>query len=212
MIPRNYEILAIDDHPVVLEGIKKIASMCSNVSCDGITEVEMLESSFSSRPPYDMYILDLEFPKADGFSILRTLRERTLDSRILIYTMHEEPWILANLIDADIDGLVSKNADLSELQKAISALREGDTYFNETFLEMIENGKDFYVEQGIEGPKLSDRERCVLKYICKGFNNKEIAEMIYLSIDTIKTYRKRLMLKFGAKNAADLAFKGKDFI
>lgn len=64
-----------------------------------------------------MYILDLEFPQADGFSVLRMLRDKAPDSRILIYTMHEEPWMLAKLIDADIDGLVSKNADLSELQK-----------------------------------------------------------------------------------------------
>lgn len=79
---------------------------------------------FSVRSPYNMYILDLEFPQADGFSVLRMLRDKAPDSRILIYTMHEEPWMLAKLIDADIDGLVSKNADLSELQKA-------DFYFAE---------------------------------------------------------------------------------
>lgn len=134
------EILVVDDHPIVLEGIKKIASALEGVKCDGIMEVEQLEHYFSVRSPYNMYILDLEFPQADGFSVLRMLRDKAPDSRILIYTMHEEPWMLAKLIDADIDGLVSKNADLSELQKAISTLRSGETYFNEVFLDNASSG------------------------------------------------------------------------
>ena len=61
-------------------------------------EVEQLEHYFSVRSPYNMYILDLEFPQADGFSVLRMLRDKAPDSRILIYTMHEEPWMLAKLL------------------------------------------------------------------------------------------------------------------
>ena len=166
------EILVVDDHPIVLEGIKKIASALEGVKCDGIMEVEQLEHYFSVRSPYNMYILDLEFPQADGFSVLRMLRDKAPDSRILIYTMHEEPWMLAKLIDADIDGLVSKNADLSELQKAISTLRSGETYFNEVFLDMIRHGKEFYICTENKGPNLSSREKEILAYIVKGFNNR----------------------------------------
>lgn len=212
MIKNPYEILIVDDHPVVLEGIKRVASLLKDVRCDGINEVEKLESSFATHLPYDLYILDLDFPKADGFSVIRLLREKAPDSRILIYTMHEEPWILAKLINADIDGLLSKNADLFELQKAICALQEGDTYFNDTFLEMIQKGKEFYIDSEKGAIHLSAREKEVLAYVVKGFSNKEISEFIFLSENTIKTYRKRLMLKIGAKNAADLVFKGKDFI
>lgn len=208
----SYEILITDDHPIVLEGIKKIALMMEGVKCDGIGEVEKLEERFSERPPYDMYILDLEFPKADGFSVIRLLREKAPDSRILIYTMHEEPWMLAKLIDADIDGLVSKNAALSELEKAISALRSGETYFNSVFLDMMQRGKDFYINPEKNGPHLSSRELEVLSYIVKGFSTKQISDLIFLSENTIKTYRRRLMIKVGAKNAADLAFKGKSLI
>lgn len=208
----SYEILITDDHPIVLEGIKKIALMMEGVKCDGIGEVEKLEERFSERPPYDMYILDLEFPKADGFSVIRLLREKAPDSRILIYTMHEEPWMLAKLIDADIDGLVSKNAALSELEKAISALRSGETYFNSVFLDMMQRGKDFYINPQKNGPHLSSRELEVLSYIVKGFSTKQISDLIFLSENTIKTYRRRLMIKVGAKNAADLAFKGKSLI
>lgn len=212
MAKEYYEILITDDHPVVLEGIKKVASMLKGVRCDGISEVEKLESRFVTHPPYDLYILDLEFPKADGFSVIRLLREKAPDSRILIYTMHEEPWILAKLINADIDGLLSKNADLCELGKAICALQDGDTYFNDTFLEMMKNGKEFYVDSEKEAIHLSAREKEVLAYVVKGFSNKEISEFIFLSENTVKTYRKRLMLKIGAKNAADLTYKGKDLV
>ena len=77
---------------------------------------------------------------------------------------------------------------------------------------MIRHGKEFYICTGNKGPNLSSREKEILAYIVKGFNNKQISEIIYLSENTIKTYRKRLMIKIGAKNAADLVFKGKDFL
>lgn len=212
MTNKYYEILIIDDHPIVLEGIIKVASMLKDVRCEGINEVEKIESRFSTHLPYDLYILDLNFPKADGFSVIRLLREKAPNSRILIYTMHEEPWILAKLINSDIDGLLSKNADLSELQDAICALREGETYFNGTFLEVMQNGKDFYVDSEKGTIHLSAREEEVLAYVVKGFSNKQISEFLFLSENTVKTYRKRLMLKIGAKNAADLVHKGKNFI
>ena len=83
---------------------------------------------------------------------------------------------------------------------------------DEVFLDMIRHGKEFYICTENKGPNLSSREKEILAYIVKGFNNKQISELIYLSENTIKTYRKRLMIKIGAKNAADLVFKGKDFL
>ena len=80
------------------------------------------------------------------------------------------------------------------------------------FRSMIRHGKEFYICTENKGPNLSSREKEILAYIVKGFNNKQISELIYLSENTIKTYRKRLMIKIGAKNAADLVFKGKDFL
>ncbi|MCS2403744.1 helix-turn-helix transcriptional regulator [Bacteroides salyersiae] len=72
--------------------------------------------------------------------------------------------------------------------------------------------KSFISVRRIKESNLSSREKEILAYIVKGFNNKQISELIYLSENTIKTYRKRLMIKIGAKNAADLVFKGKDFL
>lgn len=85
----RYHILAVDDHPVVLEGIRMIVGQIEGVRCVGLGRVEDLRRTLAGES-YDMYILDLEFPDADGFCVISEIREKKPDTRILVYTMHEE--------------------------------------------------------------------------------------------------------------------------
>lgn len=202
----NYYILAVDDHPVVLEGLRMIVSRIKGVQCTGLTCVEDLKRTLPIRS-YDMYILDLEFPDTDGFCIINEIRERKPDAHIVIYTMHEEPWVLAKLVNLDIDGVISKNVDAAELHNAVETIMAGNTYFNEAFLKLVQRHADPIPSNG-NIFKLSAREQEVLSLLAEGLSTTEIAEKMFLSKNTIQTYRKRLMLKLNAKNVAELVVKG----
>lgn len=132
MNPDIYKLLIVDDHPIVAEGIVSIASQQNNILCKSITRMENLLPTISAES-FDLCIIDLELPEINGFQLIHLLQEQMSDCKILIYTMHEEPWVIAKLAEEEISGAVSKNASTSELKQAINQIRLGHKYFSEVF-------------------------------------------------------------------------------
>ncbi len=208
-----YRILALDDHPVVLEGITHLLSSLTDTSCQGFTDIGTLTETLYNKGECHLLILDLELPDSDGFQVIKDVRKRCGDVSILIYTMHEEPWLLAKLARLDIQGVVSKNHPTADLVEAVNAIREGDTYFCEAFLEQlkqVQTKKD--VLKSSPPFKLSEREREVLVLIKEGLMTSQIAEKLFLSENTIGTYRHRLMKKFGTHSATELVAAARKFL
>lgn len=204
--PDTYKLLIIDDHPIVAEGIAAIASRQKNITCKSITCLKDLLSVIASEQ-FDMCITDLEFPDTNGFQFIHILQDKLPSCKILIYTMHEEPWVIARLSELNISGAVSKHTDTSELSTAITSIRMGNKYFSEVFATL--NKRKSTIE-GHKIPELSKREKEVLSYLAEGLSTSQIAALLCLSSNTIQTYRKRLMEKLNAKNVAELVSKGKE--
>lgn len=203
----TYRILVIDDHPIVAEGIIALASQLEGVACKGATCAKDVEQ-LTLKERFDLCIIDLELPDMNGFQLISHLHSRIPECGILIYiyTMHEEPWIIAKLSTLNINGAVSKNASTSELRDAISTLKNGTRYFSNVFSE-LDKEKQNTLPHAL--PELSRREKEVLAYLSQGLSTSEISQLLFLSINTIQTYRKRLMEKLEAKNVAELVYKGK---
>ncbi len=210
-----YRILALDDHPMVLEGITHLLSTDPSIEVEGVTSSVQLFSILDSGQLFNLFILDLELPDTDGFEVLKLIRKYVPDTAILIYTMHEEPWILARLAHLDIQGVVSKSKPVSTLKEAVNAIRLGDTYYDDAFLEQLEIAMERGDSSQLQlGPafQLSDRELQVLRYINQGLTTPEISKALFLSPNTVGTYRLRLMRKFDAHNVAQLIFKARKFL
>lgn len=205
MDSKTFQILIVDNHPVVLAGIEAIAGNMEDVSCTGITQVKQLDVLLQTRS-FDLCIVDLELSDSNGFNLIERLRSDCPECRILVYTMHEEPWIQAQLTGLNIQGAVSKNSEIAELRKAIQTLRSGGVYFDTTF-QTILKGKG-----GNEQPRsilLSEREKQILTCLSQGMTTSQIAQHLFISTNTVQTYRKRLLAKLEAKNVAELVRKGK---
>lgn len=200
----TYRILVIDDHPIVAEGIIALASQLEGVTCKGATCAKDVEQ-LTLKERFDLCIIDLELPDMNGFQLISHLHSQIPECGILI-TMHEEPWIIAKLSTLNINGAVSKNASTSELRDAISTLKNGTRYFSNVFSE-LDKEKQNTLPHAL--PELSRREKEVLAYLSQGLSTSEISQLLFLSINTIQTYRKRLMEKLEAKNVAELVYKGK---
>ncbi len=198
----TYRILVIDDHPIVAEGIIALASQLEGVTCKGATCAKDVEQ-LTLKERFDLCIIDLELPDMNGFQLISHLHSQIPKCGIL---MHEEPWIIAKLSTLNINGAVSKNASTSELRDAISTLKNGTRYFSNVFSE-LDKEKQNTLPHAL--PELSRREKEVLAYLSQGLSTSEISQLLFLSINTIQTYRKRLMEKLEAKNVAELVYKGK---
>ena len=211
----QYRILALDDHPMVLEGITHLLEADGSNTVQGVGSSAELFEQLSGGQRFDLFILDLELPDVDGFEALKTIRRQCPKAAILIYTMHEEPWVLARLARLDIQGVVSKNRPVSTLVEAIDAICKGETYYNEAFLQQLEL---LTSEQPVDPMKsspafqLSEREQQVLRCISEGMTTPEIADRLFLSTNTVGTYRHRLMTKFKAHNVAQLITKAQRFL
>ena len=197
------KILLVDDHTLILQGIKHVVSQ--------MPEIEKVYTASSgaeamlliAMQPFDIYLLDVELPDTNGFELIETILQKHPEARILINTMHEEIWILKRLTKASISGAILKSADINELTLAIQTILKRGQYLCKRFKSILNR---MQTEEQIK-EQLTLREMEVLQAIAKGFNTREIAELLYVSNNTIETHRKSLMSKLEARNAVDLVLK-----
>lgn len=205
----QYNILILDDHPVVLSGVCQIIGAIENAVCYTASNLDELLNLLQLRT-YNLLILDLELSGTDGFQVINEVRSVIPECKILIYSMHEEPWILASLLPYNIDGILSKNTPTDDLVNAVKIIMLGGAFYSKAYENIVNRTRMQRVTE--DGIKLSIREKEVLAYISKGYTTRAIAETLCLSTNTVATHRKRLMKKLNAKNAADLALRGKGLI
>lgn len=208
MNKETYSILIAEDHPMISEGIRTIASQLEDTECTVPRTTDHLVEILETKT-FDLYIIDLGLQGTNGFQIMEKLCKQHPAGKILVYTMHQEPWITAKLSTFHIQGAVAKSSRIEELQTAIKAIRNGETYFSREFADLPIYLRGHQKEKSIPS-ELAEREKEVLAYLSQGMNTAEIAERMYLSTNTVHTYRKRLMEKLDAKNVAELIYKTKD--
>lgn len=203
-------ILIVDDHPIVREGLAVVLSrfMGGTVECIQCDSVEKLTSMLNQDIRHDLYILDLEFPKSDIFPVLGRINKQFPDSKILIYSMHDDAWITSHIDPSLINGFVSKSESMDTLLAAVKKISEGGEAFSEAFLK----ASNASVSSLSEKVTITEREKQVLYYLSKGYSTNEIAEKLHISYFTAKTHRNHLAKKLHAKNAIEMLMKGKEFL
>lgn len=198
---RISHILIIDDHPIVAQGIADILSDLQDITVEHISP----DTPAYQRPV--LYIIDLELGDITGFDIIERIRQNNPTQKILVYTMHDEPWVKARLHAMDVDGAVAKSESPAILLEAVKAILDGTIYFSPAFTIPPDTGAE-----SSHTHELSTREKEVIRYICNGLTSDDIAEKMYLSINTINTYRRRIMTKLNVSNTAELIFQTKGLI
>lgn len=202
MKERDIRILLVDDHDLVLQGLKRIVE-CSlpeikNV-CTASSGQEALLLIASQR--FNLFVLDIELPDISGMDIIVRIREKDPQARIIVNTMHEEIWFIKNLIQCSVDGILFKSIDSTKIAEAIRRVLDGETYYC-PYAEHVRA----QMKRSDEGRReeLTLRELDVLKRISEGKNTQEIAQELCVSTNTVDTHRRHLMDKLDARNVADL--------
>lgn len=202
MKEREIRILLVDDHDLVLQGLKRIVE-CSlpeikNV-CTASSGQEALLLIASQR--FNLFVLDMELPDISGMDIIVRIREKDPQARIIVNTMHEEIWFIKNLIQCSVDGILFKSIDSTKIAETIRRVLDGETYYC-PYAEHVRA----QMKRSDEGRReeLTLRELDVLKRISEGKNTQEIAQELCVSTNTVDTHRRHLMDKLDARNVADL--------
>ncbi len=200
------EILLIDDHALILEGIQRVFERIPEVCISDTATSGKVAAELINKREYDIYILDVNLPDISGLELTEMIRKHNKNARIIVNTMHEEVWMVNRLIRQKVDGVVLKSSGVEEIVKAVEHVLKGESYACPRFITIRQKlGDNLVTAHPKDVP--TKRELEVLRAVAKGCNTHEIAKELQISENTVETFRKRLMQKFCAKNAIDLVVK-----
>ncbi|ABG58589.1 response regulator [Cytophaga hutchinsonii] len=209
---KKINILLVDDHTIVRDGIKATLKDQKNFhivgeaanGLDGIEAVKQLKP--------DVVIMDITMPEMSGIEAADVISKKYPDSKVLILSMHDNETYILKSVEAGAYGYLLKDVDKDEFIKAITAVYNGDKYFNTAISSVLVSGYLSKVKQtdsiqsgySNDEYELTKREKGILKMITDGKNNREIADGLGISIRTIETHRANIMKKLKVKNAVEL--------
>ncbi|HLO59252.1 MAG TPA: response regulator transcription factor [Bacteroidales bacterium] len=194
-------ILLADDHPVVREGLKKfVGSLDVNLAIEEATNgVEAWEMIKVRR--YDLAILDVSMPGLSGLELLKKIKDNNLSSKVLILSVHPQEQYAIRAIKLGASGYLSKDSAFDELKIAINKILSGGRYVSEAFAEnIIFKGSDTLQRH----EQLSHREFEIMIMLARGKSVTEISNDIFLSRNTVNTYRTRILTKMHMKKNAEI--------
>ncbi|MDE5585021.1 MAG: response regulator [Muribaculaceae bacterium] len=190
------KLLVVDDHPVVLEGMRSVLS-AQGYEVLTAGSAEEAEALVAENSDIDLLVVDLTLrTDADGLELIRNIRTKRTGIPAVIYTMHEEMWNISMLIDADVEGVVLKGEDVSELLEGVRLVGKGAIYRSPEFCERFESVRK---SRGI----LSQTDLDVLRLISGGLSTGEISKKINLSEKSVEYHRSNIIKKLGSKNMTE---------
>ncbi len=200
-------VVIADDHTIIRDGLRSLISSARDFEVVGEAEDgrEAVESVETLQP--DLVLTDLSMPEMDGIDLIKTVKRRSPQTKVVALTVHRgEEHILAAL-KAGADAYVLKDASINELMTAIRSVLRGKHYISPeisgNLIESYRAGGKGQKELPLRG-LLTPREREVLKLIADGYTNQEIADTLCISIHTVETHRHHLTGKLDASNTAAL--------
>ena len=206
MLDKNKIIktLIVDDHLFIAEGVKSLLENTEQFEVTGICNngLEVYDYCLKNLP--ELIILDLSLPGMDGLAVLKKLKGRWPQTKIVCLSADTKEITVKQAIDSGASGYVLKRSSQETLLKAINNAFIDQKFIDEAIqISLISPELDQSQKQ--ETPKkLTPRELQILKLVAEGHKNRDIAELLVISLKTVEAHRLNLMRKLQAHNALDL--------
>jgi DNA-binding NarL/FixJ family response regulator len=206
--PRLKVILA-DDHPMMLEGLRKLLEPHFEVVAVVRDGIALLEAAKRLRP--DFVITDIFMPGIDGLEATRQLRRALPGIRVLILSIHTEHSWVREAFEAGASGYLTKTSAPQEIELAIGEVLKGQLFVSSAVTRGViaATVKDFTVpllrKRPVAGEMLTPRETDIVRLVGQGLGNKEIARRLGVSVTTVRTHLSKVYDKVGTVSRVELA-------
>ena len=204
---KRYRVILADDHVLVRRGLRRILEENQTLEIDGEVGDGLELLSLLNKTSPDMIILDVSMPNLRGIEAIPEIRRVRQDIKVLVLTMHNEEEYLYQAISAGADGYLLKEDAEKELFSAIESIRNGRIYISPSLADQsmqnwarMRRGEDSSQEK----QPLTIRQREILKLIAEGKSNKEIGDLLCISVRTVERHRANMMSKLNVRKTAEL--------
>ena len=199
-------VLIADDHAILREGIRALLSPCDDLevvgeAADGREAVDKVEALSP-----DVVLMDIAMPGLGGLEATLELKRRGLPVKVIVLTQYQDAEYVQRFLKAGVDGYVLKKAAGADLAAAIRAVARGGLVLDPAVAREAMREKDGEADADGGDPyeTLTDREKQVLKLVAEGKANKEVAQLLGISVKTAMSHRERLLEKLGLHGRTEL--------
>jgi len=200
-------VLIADDHAIVREGVRALLTLSDDIEVVGeaANGLEAIESARTLSP--DVILMDIAMPGLGGLEATLEIRKENPGARILVLTQYEDREYIRRFLKAGVSGYVLKKAAGADLTSAIRAVYRGGLVLDpEVAREAMREQAASDADGGAADPyeTLTDREKQVLKLVAEGRSNKEVAELLDISVKTAMSHREHIMQKLDLHSRTEL--------
>jgi DNA-binding NarL/FixJ family response regulator len=192
----NISLFIIDDHYMVIEGIKSLLQNEPHLIWSGHARNAAICLSELRYLKPDVILMDINLPDKSGIDLCKEVKTIYPDIKIIGLSTFNQQSFISKMLESGASGYILKNATKIELLNALDTVMKGDIYLSREVAQQLKQ------KTNIPFIVLTRREKEILELIAEGLTNVEIAERLFLGSTTIDTHRKNLLLKIGAKNSA----------
>lgn len=192
----------VDDHKMVVESLSKLISESGIAQITGVYyDLESCRNGLEQTCP-DILLLDIGLPDGDGVDFCAEIAKKHPGLRIIMLTTYKEFSIAKRALQNGALGYILKNSESEEMLAGIEIVNSGEQFLCEEIDLLLKEKRNEDVVW------LGNREKEVLRYIAEGYTSKEIANLICRDEETVRTYRRNLLIKLNAKNTPAAVKKG----
>ena len=198
-------VVIADDHALLREGIRALLSRESDLEVVGEASDgrEAIARCRALKP--DVVLMDIAMPGLGGLEAALEIRKECPDTKILVLTQYEDREYVARFLKVGAAGYVLKKTAGAELASAIRSVHRGGLVLDpQVAREALRENEPLAEAGGNRYESLTDREKQVLKLVAEGKSNKEVAELLGISVKTAMSHREHVMEKLGLHNRTDL--------
>ena len=201
----SIKVMIADDHVLMREGVRQLLEYDGSIkviseAADGVECLKILETVTP-----DILLLDINMPNKNGIEVLEDIKNKNIDIKILILTVHNEIEYLLRAVDIGVDGYILKDSESAELKKAINYIYNGENYIQPSLIPVLNSR---LVNRNLDKEKidsLTKRELEVLIQVAYGMFNKEIANILDISERTVKNHISNIFKKIDVNDRTQAA-------
>ena len=194
------KVYIVDDHAVVIEGIYSLLQKEKDIEMAGYASNAANCLQYFSSHTADVILMDISLPDMNGVDLCKLIKKNYPGIMVLALSTFNQGTYIRKMMESGASGYLLKNAARHEIIDAIKVVVKGKTYLSFDAGQALKSG----TEQLNSIPPLTKREKEVLTAVAEGLTNMQIAEKLFISVDTVESHRKNLHAKLNVKNTAML--------